>query len=90
MKGFYVDLVRAGKVALLAGPFPSEPVARKYERAAFQMACEVDTWASFDSHGVIAIDLARFPELPALPIGKLNDRIEIDPADLMEHEPCLL
>jgi hypothetical protein len=83
MKGFYVDLVRAKRLALLVGPFRSEPIARKYERAAVKLAQDLDPWAAFDPFGVVGIDLANFPELSELPIGKLNDRIEIDPADLL-------
>lgn len=89
MKGFYVDLVRGKRVALLAGPFPSEEVARKYERAAVQKAHEIDQWAWFDPFGVMSIDLAKFPEFKGkLPVGKLNDQIEIDPVDLLEMEPA--
>jgi hypothetical protein len=76
MKAFYVDLFRSkSQIALLAGPFPSEAVARKYERAAFEEARKVDPWVDFDSHGVISITDFDKP-------GRLNDRLEIDPADL--------
>jgi hypothetical protein len=77
MKAFYVDLVRAGKIALLAGPFPSEEVARKYERAAVNKALEVDPWASFDPYGVVSLDA------DIRPAGRINHLIEIDPADLL-------
>lgn len=83
MQGFYVDLVRGKRVALLAGPFVSEPVARKYERAAVLKAEEVDPWAAFDLRGVVGVDLA----LHSKP-GKLNHLIEIDPADLVELVPA--
>lgn len=75
MKAFYVDLLRGTRFALLAGPFPSEAVARKYEAEAYREACKVDPWADFDSHGVISIKDFDKP-------GRLNDRLEIDPADL--------
>lgn len=79
MKAFYADLVRGGRFALLAGPFPSEEVARKYERAAFKAACEADPRAHFDSHGVLSIKDYDKP-------GVLNDRLDIDPADLRAAE----
>lgn len=78
MKAFYVDIVRAKKIGLLAGPFPSEEVARKYERAAMRKAMEVDPWAAFDSFGVISLDAPDYR-----PAGRINHMIEIDPADLM-------
>jgi hypothetical protein len=79
MKAFYADLVRGARFSLLAGPFPDEGTARKYERAAFDKACEVDPWACFDSHGVVSIKDYDRP-------GILNDRLEIDPADLRVAE----
>lgn len=79
MKGFYVDLVREKRVALLAGPFVSEPVARKYERAAVAKANEVDPWAAFDPFGVVGVPM----DLHSKP-GRLNHLIEIDPADLVK------
>lgn len=80
MKRFYVDLVRGQKIALLAGPFASEEVARKYERDAFRVACELDGFASFDLVGVVAIDNGKFKA------GILNARLEIEPEDLLEEE----
>lgn len=80
MKRFYVDLVRGQKIALLAGPFPNEEIARKYEMQAFRVACELDPFASFDLVGVVAIDDGQFKA------GILNHRLEIDPADLIEEE----
>lgn len=79
MKAFYVDLVRGKQFALLAGPFPSEEVARKYEKAAVAKAHELDPWAWFDPFGVMSLDAADGYR----PAGKLNQLIEIDPADLM-------
>lgn len=76
MKAFYVDLVRGSKIALIAGPFPDEPTARKYERAAAKLAMDLDPWAAFDAHGVVSITEHRKP-------GVLNDRLAIDPADLL-------
>jgi hypothetical protein len=85
MKGFYVDMRRGEKFALLAGPFASEELARKYERPAVKLAIELDNWASFDPFGVMSLDLAQLPKRKRkLPRGKLNDRLEIDPQDLME------
>lgn len=78
-KGFYVDLMRGPQIALLAGPFVSEPVARKYERAAVQKANEVDPWSHFDPYGVVAVSI----DVHAKP-GKLNHLLELDPADLLE------
>jgi hypothetical protein len=78
MKAFYVDIVRAKKIGLLAGPFPSEEIARKYERAATNKAIEIDTWAHFDSFGVMSLDAPDYR-----PAGRINHLIEIDPADLM-------
>lgn len=75
MRGFYADIVRGSRFSLLAGPFPSEAIARKYENAAYAAACEADPWASFDAHGVVSVKDYDKP-------GILNDRIEIDPADL--------
>lgn len=80
-KGFYVDLMRDGRVALLAGPFVSESVARQYEKAAVAKANEVDPWSHFDPYGVVGVDLG----MHAKP-GKLNHLIEIDPADLVNVE----
>ncbi len=80
VKRFYVDLVRGQKIALLAGPFRAEEVARKYEKAAYNKALDLDCWAAFDLVGVVAIDNGQFKA------GILNDRIEIDPADLMQEE----
>jgi hypothetical protein len=79
MKAFYVDLVRGSKFALLAGPFPSEAIARKYEKAAVAKAHELDPWAWFDPFGVMSLDSAD----EYRPAGKLNHLIEIDPADLL-------
>ncbi len=78
MKAFYVDIVRAKKIGLLAGPFPSEEVARKYERAATKQALDADPWAAFDSFGVISLDAPDYR-----PAGRINHLIEIDPADLL-------
>lgn len=75
MRAFYADLVRGSRFSLLAGPFPSEAVARKYEHAAFKAACEIDRKAVFDSYGVVSIKDYDKP-------GLLNERIKIDPADL--------
>jgi hypothetical protein len=80
MKGFYANLIRGKKVALLAGPFRDEPTARKYLRAAANMAHQLDHWAWFDAHGTMML------ERDELPIGKLNDRLDIDPADLIQTE----
>lgn len=78
MKAFYVDLVRSrSQIALLAGPFPSEKVARKYERAAVEKAREIDPWVDFDLHGVMSLDA------DVRPAGRINHLIEIDPADLL-------
>lgn len=77
MKAFYVDIVRAKKIGLLAGPFPSEAIARKYERAATNKAMDVDHWAAFDSFGVISLDAPDYR-----PAGRINHLIDIDPADL--------
>lgn len=78
MKAFYVDIVRGKRIGLLAGPFPSEEIARKYENAAVLKAADVDPWSWFDPHGVISLDAPDYR-----PAGKLNHLIEIDPADLM-------
>lgn len=82
MKGFYVDLKRGAKFALLAGPFPDEATARKYERAAVDLAMSLDPWAHFDPFGVMSIDT----KTDTLPLGKLNDRLDIEPDDLMKLE----
>ena len=82
MKGFYVDLKRDTRFALLAGPFPDEATARKYERAAVKLAQELDPWAAFDPFGVMSIDT----KTDKLPLGKLNDRLAIEPGDLMQME----
>jgi hypothetical protein len=87
MKGFYVDLRRGAKFALLAGPFASEELARKYERPAVQLAQKLDPWAAFDPFGVMSIDQAKLPgKERKLPLGKLNDRLDIEPGDLMQLE----
>lgn len=78
MKAFYVDIVRVQKIGLLAGPFPSEEIARKYERAAMNKAMDTDPWAAFDSYGVMSLKAEDYR-----PAGRLNHLIEIDPADLM-------
>lgn len=82
MKGFYVDIVRASRIGLLAGPFASEELARKYERTAMNKAMDLDPWAAFDLFGVVALDDKERP----LPKGKLNDLIAIEPGDLMQME----
>lgn len=82
MKAFYVDLIRGKQVGLLAGPFPSEKIARKYEREAFRKACEVDPWAAFDRYGVMSLDAPDYR-----PAGRINHLIEIDPADLLPIIP---
>jgi hypothetical protein len=79
MNAFYVDLLRGERVALLAGPFRSELIARKYERAAFQAACDADARACFDRYGVVGVDPAKH-----FKVGKVNHLIEIDPADLAQ------
>lgn len=90
MIGFYVDLKRGAKVALLAGPFRAGPaeepdaVARKYVREAVAKANDVDPWSHFDPYGVVSLDLAKLPAGSKLPPGKLNHLIEIDAADLLE------
>lgn len=81
MKGFYVDLKRGAKFALLAGPFASEELARKYEKPAVMLAQELDPWAAFDPFGVVSIE-SQAP----LPMGKLNDKLDIEPADLLQLE----
>lgn len=82
MKGFYVDLKRGAKFALLAGPFRDEATARKYERATVAKAHALDPWAQFDPFGVMSIDT----KTDKLPLGKLNSQLEIEPGDLMELE----
>lgn len=82
MKGFYVDLVRASRIALLAGPFASEELARKYEVPAVKLAMELDPWAAFDVFGVVSIDNSERP----LPQGKLNAQLAIEPGDLLQLE----
>ncbi len=76
MKAFYVDLVRGSKFSLLAGPFPDETTARRYQSEAVKLAVELDPWADFDAYGVVSITEHRRP-------GVLNSRLEIDPADLL-------
>lgn len=80
MKAFYVDLKRGSRLALLAGPFPDEATARKYERPAFKKAMELDQWAHFDLYGVISLE---GEDSSKLTVGRVNHLIEIDPADLM-------
>lgn len=82
MKGFYVDLKRGAKFALLAGPFPDEATARKYQQRAVEKAVERDPWVHFDVFGVLSFDGKGDP----LPLGKLNDQLAIAPEDLMELE----
>jgi hypothetical protein len=82
VKGFYVDLKRGARFALLAGPFATEAIARKYERAAVAKAHELDVWTQFDPFGVMSIDT----QTDKLPLGRLNDKLEIAPGDLLEME----
>lgn len=81
MKLFYVDLVRGDRIGLIAGPFASEAIARKYEKAAFRAAEEIDPFVAFDRFGVIAIPAKEYGKP-----GKVNHLIEIDPADLAPIE----
>jgi hypothetical protein len=82
VKGFYVDLKRGAKFALLAGPFADEATARKYEREAVALAQQLDPWAAFDPFGVMSIDT----KTDKLPIGKLNGQLAIEPGDLLQLE----
>ena len=74
-KAYYVDLNQRGQFTLLAGPFTSEEIARKYEIAAFEAACADDRSAAFQSFGVISITDYCEP-------GSLNHKLQIHPADL--------
>ena len=73
-KKFYADIVRAGRVAYLAGPFDSEPEARAYAKPAWEAACAVDPRAHFDPYGVVGVEL---PEGRAFPPGRLNAALGI-------------
>lgn len=84
MKGFYVDLRRGEKFALLAGPFASEKLARKYERPAVKLAQELDAFAAFDPFGVMSLDISKAGG--KLPLGKLNKQLAIPASDLMQME----
>lgn len=77
MKVFYVDRVRGADIALLAGPFQSEDIARKYELAAMAVSFGLSDRSQFDRYGVVAID----PE--GLAPGQYNDLLDVDPADLV-------
>ena len=75
MKKFYADIVRAGRVAYLAGPFDSEPAAREWSQKAWEEACKVDPRAHFDPYGVVGVTLA---DGIAFPPGKLNSHLGLD------------
>lgn len=78
MKAFYVDIARDLDIALVAGPFVSEEAARKYEIAAFQAAYKADRMQCVGRYGITSIPVEE-AKLP----GKLNDMIDIDPADML-------
>ena len=78
MRAFYVDLVRGSALDLIAGPFASEEVARKHERAAVRKQVELDPWDRFDDFGVTAIS-GGFRQA-----GRLNDQIAIERHDLLQ------
>lgn len=77
MKCFYADIVRGGKVAFLAGPFPSEAVAREWVEPAFKMAAEIDPRAWFDPAGVVAVEDVFHP-------GVLNARLKVPAEQLAQ------
>ena len=76
MKAYYVDLVRGSHFTLIAGPFPDEPTARRYELVAVNKAFQLDARRQFDRFGVTSVEGYSAP-------GELNDEIDIDPADLL-------
>ena len=78
MKVYYVDRVRGADIALLAGPFASEAIARKYELAAMHATFARDDRSQFDSFGVVGIE-----DFEKIETGQLNAVLEIDPADLL-------
>lgn len=78
--GFYADIVRGSKVALLAGPFPSEEAAREWAQPASWKAAEIDPRAHFDPFGVVGI------EREILPVGKLNEILAV-PAEAIGARP---
>lgn len=78
-KAYYVDQIRAQKISLLAGPFRSAEIARRYQPAALAAAEGIDPWVAFDEYGVVALDAPDYR-----PLGKINHLLDIDQADLME------
>lgn len=77
MRAFYVDLVRGSSLDFIAGPFPDEETARKYQHAAVSEQLRLDPWSKFDDFGVSSI-AGGFCKP-----GRLNHLIAIEPGDLL-------
>jgi len=59
----YVTMIRGSRVAVLDGPYDTEPEAREHVRAARTWANERDGFTEFDAFGVTSI-----PNLGPLPL----------------------
>ena len=79
MKAYYVDFKDGEEFQFVAGPFRSETAARKYEKLAAEVAMREIALLQFLEFGVVAIEGERGP-------GVFNDRLDIDPGDLLQHE----
>lgn len=53
--GFYVSIIRADKYRLLAGPYPTEPDARKNVDHFRKLACDYDARCVFDYFGTCKV-----------------------------------
>jgi hypothetical protein len=78
MMKFYVTMIRAQRVAWLAGPFESKAEAEAQVPAAREAAIKISEWHHFDAFGVTKIERAAdAPERPWFP-GKLNSALGLD------------
>lgn len=77
MRAFYVDLVRGSALDFIAGPFPNEETACKYQHAAVSKQVELDPWERFHDFGVSSIEGGFYKP------GRLNHLLEFEPGDLL-------
>lgn len=77
MKLFYVDVVDGPNISLIAGPFRSEAIARKYEKAAAELALAKGIMSPWGDFGVSAVS-GGFNEA-----GPLNAELDIAVGDLL-------
>jgi hypothetical protein len=77
MKLYYVDVIYGPNITLIAGPFRSEAIARKYEKAAAEIALAKGIMSPWGEFGVSSVS-GGFNEA-----GPLNDELDIEAGDLI-------